>query len=427
MPDTIRSVGNKLFRTGFFHIFGSNVINKIIAFVSTAVLVRLLTKSEYGIYTYAWNIYSIVIIFNGMGMASSLLQLCSEKGNDPEYNSIIGRYSAKAGLLFDLLLSLVLAGIALWAPLTIRGADRLLLLLVFLPALQFLFDLIQCIYRAQKRNREFSRLTVLNTLCLFLFSVAGAVLMREKGMIFGTYASLAVSLYYGWRHLDLPQAKGSGISGKDKKALLSIGTISMFNNGISSLLYLLDVFVLGIVAKEETVLAGYKVATMIPANMVFIPMALVTYIYPYFAEHRHDGRWCLDHYRKVLLGIGSVNALISLVMFLFPGLIIRIFFGAQYLDIIPIFRVLAANYFLQGTFRMIAGNLLVSQRKLKFNLLVSVLSGIVNAAADYFFILWWGAIGAAYATILVVLIASILDVSYLLVTFRKNEAKNRQE
>ena len=423
MPDTIRSAGNKLFRTGFFHIFGSNVINKIIAFVSTAVLVRLLTKSEYGIYTYAWNIYSIIIIFNGMGMASSLLQLCSERGNDPEYNSIIGRYSAKMGLLFDLVLGLVIAGIALWAPMTIRGADTLLFLLILMPALQFLFDLVQCIYRAQKRNREFSRLTVLNTLFLFLFSVAGALIIREKGMIFGMYASLAVSLCYGWRHLDLPRAKDSRISGKDRKALLSIGTISMFNNGISSLLYLLDIFVLGIVAKEETVLAGYKVATMIPANMVFIPLALVTYIYPYFAEHRMDGEWCLDRYKKVLLGMGGVNALIALVMCLFPGLIIRIFFGKQYLDIIPIFRVLAVNYFFQGTFRMIAGNLLVSQRKLKFNLLVSIISGIVNAAADYFFILWWGAIGAAYATVLVVLVASVLDVSYLVFTFRKNTRK----
>ena len=44
---------NTLFKTGFFHIFGSNVINKILAFLSSVILVRILTKTEYGAFTYA--------------------------------------------------------------------------------------------------------------------------------------------------------------------------------------------------------------------------------------------------------------------------------------------------------------------------------------------------------------------------------------
>ena len=57
----------KLFSTGFFHIFGGNVINKVITFVSGIILVHLLSKPEYGVFTYAWNIYGIVFLFSGMG------------------------------------------------------------------------------------------------------------------------------------------------------------------------------------------------------------------------------------------------------------------------------------------------------------------------------------------------------------------------
>jgi len=419
ITDSVKTNWRTLFSTGFFHIFGSNVFNKVIAFLSTAVLVRVLTKSEYGIYTYSWNIYSIIVLFNGLGLVSALLQLCSERGNDPEYDSVVGRYSVKTGLLFDILLGLVIVLVAIFAPLKFEGAGTILLLLAVMPAAQFLFDLIQSIYRAQKRNQEFSRLSMLNAFFLFVFSVAGAFLFRERGMVIGMYLSLVITTIYGYGKLGLPPADSRQITGQDRKALLSIGTISMFNNGISSLLYLLDVFVLGIVAKEETILAGYKVATLIPTNLIFIPQSLVTYLYPYFAEHRNDGRWCLKNYKKVLTGIGSVNAVIMLVMCLFPKLIIRLFFGSQYLDIVPIFRILAINYFIGGTFRTIAGNLLVTQRKLRFNLAVAIISGVTNAVADYFFILRWGAIGAAYATVLVVLIASILNVSYLLFTFKK--------
>ena len=73
---------DKLRKTGFFHIFGGSVINKAISFLSSIVLVRLLTKGEYGIFTYAWNIYSIILLFNGFGLESSTLQLCSEHGDD---------------------------------------------------------------------------------------------------------------------------------------------------------------------------------------------------------------------------------------------------------------------------------------------------------------------------------------------------------
>lgn len=419
----VKTYGKQLFKTGFFHIFGSNIFNKVVGFVSTALLVRILTKSEYGIYTYAWNIYSIIVIFNGMGLASALLQLCSERGNDLEYNSKIGRFSLKAGLVFDILLSAIIVAVALFAPLTIPGAKTLLLLLVCMPATQFLFDLLQCLYRAQKRNQEFSRLSVVNAFFLFAFSVAGAMFFREKGMIIGMYSGLLIALVYGYRHLNLPSVKDSTVESEDRRALFSIGTISMFNNGISSLMYLLDVFVLGIVAKEEVILAGYKVATLIPTNLIFIPQALVTYIYPYFAENRNNGKWCLTNYKKVLLGIGSINAAITLVMCLFPELIIRVIFGSQYLDIVPIFRILAINYFISGTFRIIAGNLLVTQRKLKFNFMISVIAGLTNALADYFFIRNFGAIGAAYATVLVVIVSSVLSVSYLIFTFRKAESE----
>ena len=77
------------------------------------------------------------------------------------------------------------------------------------------------------------------------------------------------------------------------------------------------------------------------------------------------------------------------------------------------------NYFISGTFRILSGNLLVTQRKLKFNLFVAIISSTTNIIADYLFIYCWGAIGAAYATVLVVIVSSILSTTYLVYTFNK--------
>lgn len=409
-----------LLRTGFFHIFGSSVINKIIAFMSSVVLVRILTKAEYGVFTYAWNIYSILLLFNGMGIESGVLQVSSEHSGDTEYGDRVSNYGVRFGVKFDLLLVAATLLIGLFAPLKIGGSREILCMLCLLPLAQILFQLTTAYLRAQKRNQEFARLTVLNTVLVFAISAGAAFLFREKGMVLGYYAAYLISYLVGLFVFRVRLFNRSALPEReDKKSLLRIAAISMINNGLSQLMYLLDVFVLGIVDPEETLLASYKVATMIPSALAFIPLALITYLYPYFAEHREDGAWCLRRYRQILLGLGGLNLAVSCVMFFGAPLIVRLLYGAEYLDAVPVFRILSVNYFFSGTFRILSGNLLVTQRKLKFNLFVAIISSATNIAADYFFIRWWGSVGAALATVLVVFVSGALSTTYLIHTFRQ--------
>lgn len=45
-----------LFSRGFFHIFGANVVNKIVTFATNIAIVWFLSKDSYGIFSYANNI-----------------------------------------------------------------------------------------------------------------------------------------------------------------------------------------------------------------------------------------------------------------------------------------------------------------------------------------------------------------------------------
>ena len=409
-----------LLKTGFFHIFGSSVINKVIAFLSSVVLVRILSKTEYGVFTYAWNIYSMILILNGMGIESGVLQISSEHSGDIAYANRASNYGVRFGLKFDLILFAVILGTGLFAPLKIERSRPVLCLLCLLPMAQLLFQMTTSYLRAQKRNQEFARLTVINTILVFAVSAGAAFLFREKGLVVGYYAAYILSFLIGLivYHIRLFNSTPK-LDGEDRRALLKISAITMCNNGLSQLMYLLDVFVLGIVDPQETLLASYKVATMIPSALAFIPLALITYLYPYFAEHKDDGKWCLGRYRQIVLGLGAFNLLLSGILFAGAPLIIRLLFGEQYLDAVPVFRILSVNYFFSGTFRILSGNLLVTQRKLKFNLFVAIVSSLTNIVADYFFIQWWGSVGAALATVLVVLISGILSTTYLIHTFRQ--------
>lgn len=406
-----------LFRTGFFHIFGSSVINKIVAFLSSVVLVRILSKTEYGVFTYAWNIYSIVLILNGMGIESGTLQILSEHSGDTNFADKISDYSTRFGVKFDLILFVLILGIGLLAPLKIEASRKILCSLCLLPMAQLLFGMTSTYLRSQKRSKDYAKIVVFNTCIIFIVSVVCAYFFRETGMVFGYYVAYICSYLVGVVvfHVRLISKEKVSLEG-DKKPLLKISFITMINNGLSQLMYLLDVFVLGIVDPQEAILASYKVATMIPTALAFIPYAMIIYLYPYFAEHRKDRKWCLQKYKQVLLGLMSLNLVLSLILFFGAPLIIRIVFGADYLDAVLVFRILAINYFFSGTFRILSGNLLVTQRKLKFNLIVAVVSSMVNVVADYFFIQWWGAIGAAIATVFVVFVSSVMSTLYLIHT-----------
>ena len=72
----------------------------------------------------------------------------------------------------------------------------------------------------------------------------------------------------------------------------------MLNNSISQLVYLADLFIIGILIKDVNMIASYKAATILPFALNFIPISLMTFVYPYFAKNKDDKVWIKE---KLLL------------------------------------------------------------------------------------------------------------------------------
>lgn len=77
-----------LFSRGFFHIFGANVVNKIVTFATNIAIVWFLSKDSYGIFSYANNIYSFASLVTGFGLLSGMFQLCTEKRPEEEKSAV---------------------------------------------------------------------------------------------------------------------------------------------------------------------------------------------------------------------------------------------------------------------------------------------------------------------------------------------------
>ena len=411
-----------LVNSGFLHVFGSSVINKFIAFLSNVVLVRILSKPEYGVFTYAWNIYSLLFLLGGMGIAYGILQLTSEHSGDEEYAERALNYGTRFGAFFDLSLVVIILFVGLFVPLKIEASRTLLIALCALPLLELFFEIMTAYLRGQKKHKEYSRLVVLNTSVLFIASAVCAYFFRSFGLVIGYYAAYLISFLFGTFVLRIRLIRSKPLAFDEKGVILKISLTSMLNNASTMLMYLLDIFILGIIVPQETIIASYKVATLIPTALTFIPLTLFTYFYPYFAEKKDDHEWCLKRFKQILVWFGAFNLVLSVVLVIFAPWIISFLYGPEYLDQIMVFRILVVNYFFSATFRFVAVNILITQRKLKFNFVVSIVITVLNAAADYFFIQWWGTTGAAVATLSVVLLASILSTVYLVYTLKKQKS-----
>lgn len=423
IAEKIKGGVTALKKKGFFHIFGASTINKIIGFASSWIIVRIISKAEYGVYTYAYNIYSFILLLSGLGIASAVLQVGSET-KDPKEKLRVYSYGIKVGTTVDSCLAILILLIALLVPLAIEGSNRLLMMMFALPLVTVVMELQLMYLRINVKNREYSRITTMNSIAVLAFSCILAYIFKAPGLVLAGYCSHLFTIIVASKRYKIPlKPQKSDFSREEKKGIFSIATISMINNGLSRLMYLLDIFVIGLVIKNSGVIASYKIATNIPTALQFIPTALMVFIYPHFAQNKDNKEWLIRNYKRVILPFGAFNLICSLGMIVFAKPAISLLFGTQYLDAVTPFRILAVGYFFSATFRSLAGSLLVTQRKLKFNLFVSVLSSLMNTGLNVWMILMWGSSGAAVATVITGIVSGAISTAYLLYTFKSKKAK----
>jgi O-antigen/teichoic acid export membrane protein len=411
---------------GLFHIFGTNIVNNIIVFFSNIFIVRFLTKGQYGVFSYANNALSLFGLVSGIGLTSGLLQFCSEKRNETEKYSLF-KYGIKLGICVNLILSICMFIYSVYGNVAIEESAQYIRQLMFLPIFMIAYEFITILLRVKKENKKYALLLNMNTILYFILACTGAYLHGITGTIIGRYIALTLSICIGFficKNDIIEIINSNKLVNKLRRDLIKYSFITCGSNSISQLLYLLDVYLIGVFIINSEVVASYKVATMIPTALSFIPSSIMVFIYPYFAEKNKDYIWIKEQFMKMFKVLIIINGLISIILFISAPFIISILWGKEYIDSVIPFRILAINYFVLATFRIPCGNILAMLRKVNVNFIVSIISGVANIVLDIFLIKMYGSNGAAIATLLVVIISSTLAFPYLIGYLNKKIKEN---
>ena len=83
------------------------------------------------------------------------------------------------------------------------------------------------------------------------------------------------------------------------------------------------------------------------------------------------------------------------------------------------------SYFFSGSFRVLFGNILFIIHKVKVNLIIGIIDALANIVLDIVLIRKWGSVGAAYATLIITILSSLLSGIYLFSYFAKAKKQSR--
>ena len=419
----VRSVIDKLRKKGFADIVFSTGFNKLLTLITTSVIVRILTKDDYGNYSYALNIISIISIFSSIGLDSVMLQFASEQPIDNrEARNSIYKFCLLVGATVNLLFSIGTLIYAYIGPLKLEGARSAFVGLSCIYLFQFFYKIVTIYHRVQLQNKKYARTTNINSITFFAFSTVGAFALESFGVVIGRYISFLVAGLFGviaskkeiievFKY-KLPNRKRMG-------EMLKYGSLITITNAIAEILYFIDIFIIGLVVGQSDAVADYKVAMTIPFALNAIPGVIVTFIYPYFARNKDNITWIKRNYHKVLFLTTPFNLLVSLAGFVLAPIIVKTVFGTDYTNAVLCFRVLMISYFFSSSFRVISGNIIAMLRKVKVNLILDSITSVFNIIVDYVLVKNYGSIGAAVASLSVVCLAGILSSIYLEMYFRK--------
>lgn len=187
---------DKLKKTGFFSIFIATVSSKVITLLGGIILVRILSKSDYGIYSYIHNCYSMLFLLNDFGISMAALQYLTENVNNQEKQTIILKYSIKSCLIASIVVGLLILLSPYFYPYTMTEAKQITPMLFLLPTITIISGILSVVLRANFQNKKYSRLQIFTTAVTYIVLIFFSVIWGLMGAILSQYVYGIIILIY---------------------------------------------------------------------------------------------------------------------------------------------------------------------------------------------------------------------------------------
>ena len=413
----------KLTRAGFFAIVFSNILVKVTAFCGGMLLVRVLSKYDYGVYSSVNNTLNMLTLLGDMGVGMAMMQLAQENYKKLDKYKAYCSYGLFYSIIFSLIPAVFILVSPLFYPYTIDMVENLTVALFGFPILYNLNNYLKTNLRIHLENKKYATINFLETLFNYIFLLLLTFFWGIKGAIVANYCYLVciccLNGKFNRKILYLKQSYRRVLTRGERKQFFKLAIPSQLNSLIGQAMVLMDVFFIGIFLIDPEVIASYKVAATIPLACAFIPQCIMIFAVPYFARNNKNKEWVLSNTKKITCLSIVVCASICILGVATSSWLIPFLYGNQYKDSIIYYVILLIGFAFNGGIYIPLINIIYTQRKVKISLIITIICGIANVLLDIIGIKLWGAIGAAMATTIVQIIGALLTAGYCIWHLKK--------
>ena len=397
-----------LFKGGFFHIFIGNTMIKLIAFVSSIVIVRLVSKSDYAYLAYADNLYNYVVSLAGMGMTAAVLKYCATAQTQQEDKAYFC-FALKYGTLTQIICSAIVVGYTFYASIPFPEAKPIIVALFLYPILNNVLNVFLNYLRAHGYNQLYAKAGLAQTIIVFVMSVVLVITFGIIGIAFARYLAIIVAILCIIKVLlkELESVPKIKLTKCQKKAFLAMSFSLMIPNLFSLIMPINEMTLINQLIRDEIVTSNYKIAMMIPSQLPFITNSIIIYYFTIIAKMQ-DGRQIWKLSKKVgFVNFGIISG-ISFIGAVLTPFIIKVVYGNQYMDAGALSVFFWIVHAMNAIFRLIPMNFLPAIGVVKFNAFMAAFSCLLHVCIAYVSIKIYGIWGAGVAACVVYFISGIL-------------------
>ncbi len=394
-------------------VFLGVFLSKIILYIYRIIIARYFGPEGYGLFSLALIIFSFFISLSALGLSEGIVRYISFFRGKKKSNEI--NFLFKTILIISLISSIFFGAILFFASdfiaLTFFHSPELIILLkIFSFAIPL--SVISVVYmntlRAYENITSYSfNINIMQNLSRLLFLVfliflgIKSVNVIAISYVLGT-AVLLLSGYLFCRYylpeIFLPSSLEKDKKNKIIKEVLNYSWPLMFLGIIMSVFYWVDSLLLGYF-RNITEVGFYNAAIPIVALFALVPELFMQLFFPLIVKQfsRKNNGLIKELSKQVGKWIFIFNLPLLILLLLFPGAIINILFGKEYIVAENALRILAFGCFF-GSFSPIFTNLLSMTGKSRTIFSIISSTFLINLILNLLLIPQYGLSGAAIST-----------------------------
>lgn len=386
-------------------VLAGSLLTKAAAFLGSIVLVRVMSKSDYGVLSYMENIYTYVYLLAGLGLNNAVFRYVVLKDGPSEKLGVIRFVLGRGAAINVVIISAGIAFAVLFphAPEFSRAAALLPVMLLALP-FQFSYDTFSYSLRALFRNGAYALAAVAAIALVWVGKVSGTVAGGLDGAVWAgvaAYAIMAAACFAYFRAVLFLGVEPSRPSRGEARSYLAYGAQFMVTNGMWAMFLQNDLLLIGMLTGDPAAVADYRVAYAVPSMVAILSGSIGTFVAPYFIRHEDDAHWVWANYKRVIAVSCAVIGALCLGVALLCRPFVAIFYGEAYLSAVPLMLLLLVSSFVTNGVRYTTANLLSATGEVRANMVVAACGIAAQLVLDVLLIPRFGAYGAAVTSIVV--------------------------